>query len=192
VDLLKQIMITKILSKFKKFLGLFEVKAKKQKTFSKYKIGNVKHHNTIIDGLIPQMVKIGDDFISAPGSMILAHDASLFNHIGCHRIEKTIIGNKVFLGANAIIMPGVTVGDGAIIGSGSIVTKDVPSFTVVAGNPAKIISTVQEYITKCEAKNILFKTPEHLNKIYKGEKITPEDRDLFQDLYLKYCSQNGK
>ena len=49
------------------------------------------------------------------------------------------IGNDVWIGANACIMPGVTVGDGAVIGAGAIVTKDVPPFAVVAGNPAKVI-----------------------------------------------------
>lgn len=152
----------------------------------KYKIGNVKHHNTIIDGLIPQMVEIGDDFISAPGSIILAHDASLYNHIKMHRVEKTIIGNKVFLGANAIVMPGVIVNDGAIIGAGSVVTKDVKAFTVVAGNPAREICSVEDYIKKCQDKNILFKTPDSFSKIYKGEKYTKEDREYFQNEYSKW------
>ena len=55
--------------------------------------------------------------------------------------EKRIIhiGNDVWIGANACIMPGVNVGDGAVIGAGAIVTKDVPSFAVVAGSPARVI-----------------------------------------------------
>ncbi|MCH9617221.1 MAG: Chloramphenicol acetyltransferase [Chlamydiia bacterium] len=51
----------------------------------------------------------------------------------------TIIGNDVWIGAEALIMPGVTIGDGAIIGARSIVTKDVEPYTVVAGSPAKPI-----------------------------------------------------
>lgn len=51
----------------------------------------------------------------------------------------TEIGNDVLIGANAIVLAGVKVGDGAIIGAGGIVTKDVPPYAVVAGNPAKII-----------------------------------------------------
>lgn len=50
-----------------------------------------------------------------------------------------VIGNDVWIGANAIILPGVSVGDHAIIGAGAIVTKDVPDFAVVGGNPAKIL-----------------------------------------------------
>ena len=51
----------------------------------------------------------------------------------------TVIGNDVLIGANAIILAGVKVGDGAVIGAGSVVTKDVPPYAIVAGNPAKII-----------------------------------------------------
>lgn len=49
------------------------------------------------------------------------------------------IGNDVWLGANAIILPGVTIGDGAIIGAGAVVTKDVPPYAIVAGVPAKVL-----------------------------------------------------
>ena len=49
------------------------------------------------------------------------------------------IGNKVWIGSNATILPGVTIGDGAIIAAGAVVTKDVPDYAIVGGNPAKII-----------------------------------------------------
>ena len=49
------------------------------------------------------------------------------------------IGNDVWVGANSLVMGGITIGDGAIIGAGSIVTKDVPSYAIVVGSPAKII-----------------------------------------------------
>ncbi len=51
----------------------------------------------------------------------------------------TIIGNDVWIGYDALIMPGVTIGDGAVIGARALVTKDVPAYTIVAGNPAKVI-----------------------------------------------------
>ncbi|KAJ3060976.1 hypothetical protein HK102_009294, partial [Quaeritorhiza haematococci] len=49
------------------------------------------------------------------------------------------IGNDVWIGGSATILPGVTIGDGVTVGAGSVVTKDVPPHVVVAGNPAKII-----------------------------------------------------
>lgn len=51
----------------------------------------------------------------------------------------TIVGNDVWIGYGAIIMPGVTIGNGAIIATGSVVTKDVPAFAIVGGNPAEVI-----------------------------------------------------
>ena len=55
--------------------------------------------------------------------------------------SKICIGNDVWIGANACIMPGVKIGDGAVIGAGAIVTKDVLPFSVVAGNPARVIKS---------------------------------------------------
>lgn len=55
------------------------------------------------------------------------------------RQHNTIIGNDVWIGANVIILAGVEVGDHVIIGAGSVVTKDVPDYAVMGGNPAKII-----------------------------------------------------
>ena len=54
-------------------------------------------------------------------------------------IKKTIIGNDVWIGRRSIIKAGVTVGDGAVIGSGSVVTKDIPPYAIVGGIPAKIL-----------------------------------------------------
>ena len=53
--------------------------------------------------------------------------------------EKTIIGNDVWIGVNALILDGVKIGDGVIIGANAVVTKDVPAFAIVVGSPAKII-----------------------------------------------------
>ncbi|HEX3386422.1 MAG TPA: hypothetical protein VHS53_14580, partial [Mucilaginibacter sp.] len=55
------------------------------------------------------------------------------------RQHRSVIGHDVWIGHGAIIMPGVSVGIGAIVGSGAIVTKDVADFTIVAGNPARLI-----------------------------------------------------
>lgn len=62
------------------------------------------------------------------------------SHIPKYRSKgDTVIGNDVWFGYNAVIMPGVKIGNGAIIGACSVVTKDVPPYTIVGGNPAKII-----------------------------------------------------
>ncbi|EHK6278504.1 CatB-related O-acetyltransferase [Escherichia coli] len=58
---------------------------------------------------------------------------------GRNRDMKTIIGNDVWLGANSLVLKGVKIGDGAVIGAGAVVTKDVPPYAIVGGNPAKVI-----------------------------------------------------
>lgn len=57
----------------------------------------------------------------------------------CRIYQKVIIKNDVWIGANSVIMPGITIGHGAIIGAGAVVTKDVPDYAIVAGVPAKVI-----------------------------------------------------
>ena len=58
-------------------------------------------------------------------------------------IEVTI-GNNVWIGGNTVILPGVHIGDNAVIGAGNVVTKDVPAWTVAAGNPCKVIKKITE------------------------------------------------
>ena len=146
-----------------------------------YKIGNIKYHNSLVDSLVPEFVEIGDNFVSAPGSIILAHDASLLIQYREYRVQKTIIGDNVFLGANAVVLAGVNIGDGAIIGAGSVVTKDVEKNIVVAGNPAQQISTVQEYREKCQKRDVLVKAPESFNKIFENKLLEKADIDEFRE-----------
>lgn len=81
----------------------------------------------------PNGIHIGKNCIITGGVLILAHDA-------CRKMKAdTRIGNNCFIGTRSIIMPGISLGDEVIVGAGSVVTKDVPSHCIVAGNPAKII-----------------------------------------------------
>lgn len=94
-----------------------------------------------IDKTNPKGLHIGSKTYVAFNAIILSHDFSTRRH-DC----KTVIGRKCFIGAAAIILPNVTIGDQVIVGAGSVVTKDVPSNCAVAGNPAKIIKTDIETI----------------------------------------------
>lgn len=84
-------------------------------------------------------IKIGNDVAIARDVIIRDTDA---HEIVGNDKEKTLpvtIGNHVWIGTRAIIMKGVTIGDGAVIAAGAIVTKDVPANAIVAGVPAKVI-----------------------------------------------------
>ena len=94
------------------------------------------------------LITIGDEVTLAPRVQILAHDASTKHHLGMTILGKVTIGNRVFIGASSIIMPGVTIGDNVIIGAGSIVTKDIPSRCVAAGNPARVRCTLEEFMKR--------------------------------------------
>lgn len=88
-------------------------------------------------------ITIGDDVLIGHGCTIatLNHetDAEKRGNLLLGRVQ---IGDKVWIGANVTILPGVKIGEGAILAAGAVVNKDVPSYTVVGGVPAKIIKTL--------------------------------------------------
>lgn len=149
-----------------------------------YKIGNLKHHNARVDALTPKFVEIGDDFVSAPGAIVLSHDASPFINTGCYRVEQTVIGDRVFLGANSVVLPGVVIGDDVIVGAGAVVTKNVNSGFVVAGNPARVLCTINDYFEKCKDKGCLYKAPESFDVIRNDGRPKAEDIVDFQEEIL--------
>ena len=114
--------------------------------------------HSVIDTSCPWLLTIGDHVRITQGVIILTHDYSWFvlkNHpestgsiLGAQ--SPVTIGNNVFIGMNAIITRGVTIGDNVVIGAGSVVTKDCEPDSVYAGNPARKIMTIGEYLKKRE------------------------------------------
>ena len=105
-------------------------------------------HGTILDPGHCWLIEIGDNVTMAPRVHVLCHDASTKNTLGYTKIGRVNIGNNVFVGADTVILPGVTIGNNVIIGANSTVTHDIPDNTVVAGSPAKVICSFEEYIKK--------------------------------------------
>lgn len=102
------------------------------------------------------LIELNDNCVVTGSTLILTHDFSIYHAaIGCKKITKNdpefkktgrvVIGENAFVGANCIILPGVTIGKNAIVGAGSVVTKDVPDNLVAAGNPARIIKSIDKY-----------------------------------------------
>ncbi len=107
-----------------------------------------------------QNIEIGDDVLISWGTTIVDHNSHSISF--SHREKDAVnwitgkkdwthvkiapvkIANKVWIGFNSIILKGVTIGEGAVIGAGSVVTKDVPAWTIVAGNPAHVIREISE------------------------------------------------
>jgi maltose O-acetyltransferase len=102
------------------------------------------------------LIKIGDNVTIAQRVHIIAHDASTKMQLGYTRIGKVEIGDKVFIGAGSIILPGTKIGNKVIIGAGSIVSGVIPDQVVAAGNPCKRLCTVSEFINrkKKELQNV--------------------------------------
>jgi maltose O-acetyltransferase len=87
------------------------------------------------------MITIGDDFLSAPG---LTMDSGMHDVNSLYPCAEPIkIGNRVWCGVNVTILAGVTIGDDVILGAGCVVNKDIPSRSVAAGVPAKVISALE-------------------------------------------------
>lgn len=95
---------------------------------------------------------------------------------------KIMIGNNVHVGTNAIIMPGVTIGNNSVVACGAVVTHDVPSNSIVGGVPAKVIETLEEYAGKARKKAISTKG------MLQKEKVHSRNAEEIIDLY---CTLEG-
>lgn len=89
-------------------------------------------------------VEIGKDSLLADNVRVMAgghrfKDASKLLRLQEPWVKKTTIGQDVWLGSSAIVLGGLTVGDGAVVGAGAVVTKDIPSYSIAVGVPAKVI-----------------------------------------------------
>ena len=132
-----------------------------------------------IDTQNPYMLEIGNNVRITAGVQILTHDYSFCvltavdgGIVGS--VEKTVIGNNVFIGRNAIILKGVHIGDNVIIGAGSVVTRDCESNGVYAGNPAKLICSIDEMYRKNKNKELENAKDLALTYYNKNKKIPDE------------------
>ncbi len=128
-----------------------------------------------LDPSQPYLISIGDNAAICQGVRILSHDATMEKYTGNYtRIERTIIGDNVFIGENAIILPGVNIGSNVLVAAGSVVNKDIPDNSCVAGVPAR-------FFGKWDA-------------MIEGHKKAIEERPIFQfeEIFLKENEQSRR
>ncbi|MBM7645011.1 acetyltransferase-like isoleucine patch superfamily enzyme [Scopulibacillus daqui] len=121
------------------------------RTFLKMEIGECTALAFMVmpDLLFPEFIKIGSNTIIGYNTTILAHEY-LINE---YRIGKVRIGDRVMIGANSTILPGVTIGNDAVVCAGTVVHRHVPEGAFVGGNPMKIIYTKEERQKQMEKNN---------------------------------------
>lgn len=108
----------------------------------KMKIGNHTAFALMVmpDIMFPERITIGTNCVIGYNTTILAHEYLIEEY----RVGDVIIGDNVLIGANTTILPGVTIGECAIVSAASLVHKDVPAGTFVGGNPMQLIYTKEE------------------------------------------------
>ena len=119
-----------------------------------YAIGEgcvIQANVTITD---PAHVRLGHN-VHLTGCTLFGHDGTvaMLKQMSGRRLDRVgriDIGDNVFVGHQAIIMPGISIGSNVVVGAGAIVTRDVPSNTIVAGNPARPIGTVEAMLDRYE------------------------------------------
>ena len=110
-------------------------------------IGDRFYANTGCIFLDSAPVTIGDRVLFGPAVQLLGATHPLEAGLRAQGLEYAApiaIGDDAWLGGGAIVLPGVTIGDRAVVGAGSVVTRDVPADVVVAGNPARVIRSLEE------------------------------------------------
>ena len=100
--------------------------------------GNVINFGCLLDGR-KFRIRIGSDVSVGPEAAILTLGHDPRSPDFADKGGEVVIGDRVWIGYRAIVLPGVTIGEGAVVGAGAVVTRNVDSYTIVAGNPAKVI-----------------------------------------------------
>ena len=149
-------MINNIKKFILKILRLNKVYSKRELESFGARVGENFYNGAIIDRGHVHLLSIGDN-VTLSACRILLHDASTKLALGHSRIGRVEIGDNVFVGAGAIILPNVKIGSNVVIGAGSIVANDIPDDCVAVGNPCRPIKKYSEFVE--ENKQLMEKAP---------------------------------
>ena len=150
--------------------------------------------NVFIDPTRPWLIKIGNDVQIGSGVKILTHGyewAVIKGTTGevLGSAGMVSIGNNCFIGMNAVILKGSSIGDNVIIGAGSLIGGKIPSNTVVAGNPCKVICSLEEYRQKIIHKQKY--EARELVREYHNVYGTIPDQSLLSEFFWLFASRTN-
>lgn len=113
------------------------------RTFLGMKVGEQTSFGLMVmlDIMFPEKITVGRNTVIGYNTTILAHEYLITEY----RLGDVSIGDEVMIGANTTILPGVTIGDNAVVSAGTLVHKDVPAGSFVGGNPMRVIYTKEEW-----------------------------------------------
>lgn len=130
-----------------------------------------------IDTSCPYAIEIGCHVGFGPDVLILAHDAQMRAAMGATRVARVRVGDNCRIGARTLILPGVEIGDGAIVFAGSVVSRSLPADSVCGGSPARALGTVAQYLGNHHEQ--LEQSPSFAYAAYGKHGFTPQRvRDL--------------
>lgn len=121
------------------------------------KIGKGSIVTGVSFGSEPYLISIGENVRITDGTKIFTHGGARVlrnKYPDLDFFGKVYIGDNVYIGNNCLIMPGVSIGSNVIVGAGSVVTKSIPDNVVVGGNPAKILSSLNDFEVKVLKYNV--------------------------------------
>ncbi|EEL68147.1 Bacterial transferase [Bacillus mycoides] len=141
-----KVMKNFIIIQIARYTPFLSVKNWLYRTFLRMEVGKKTSFALMVmpDIMFPEKITVGDNSIIGYNTTLLAHEYLIREY----RLGEIVIGNEVMIGANTTVLPGVTIGDGAIVSAGTLVHKDVPGGAFVGGNPMRIIYTKEEMPTR--------------------------------------------
>ena len=120
------------------------------------------------------LISIGDHCGFGEECLILAHDAQMDEFLDAARIGRVIIHESCHIGSRTVILPGIEIGPRTLVGANSVVTKSLPPDTVCAGNPARVLCTLDEYLVR--HGRAIAAGPRFAYDQYSIQHLTPERR----------------
>ncbi len=149
--------------------------------------------NASIDENYPYLISIGDNCSLSNHVLILAHDATTFKFTGGYtRVARVEIKDNVYIGQNAIILPGVTIGPNVLVAAGSVVNKNIPPNSCVAGVPARVYAKFDEFLENHKSLINEREAVDHKDLVYPSKEFKEKMKKLTENGHIYVKGFEGK